>query len=149
MHGSSTLQLRRQTCSPWTDSWATCELLPGWARLPCWQHLFLLSISYWLCYYSCPKFSPYTSLCPVPSFPPASPPRQFMFMGCTYKFFGFSISYTILNHPLSIFNFPRHLPFMILTPCAFSLILPLLPSQLITLQMISLFRILFLFWLLA
>ena len=43
-----------------------------------------------------------------------------MSVGHTYKFFGFSISYTILNLPLSIL----YLPFMLLTPCTFSPILP-------------------------
>ena len=36
-----------------------------------------------------------------------------MSMGHTYKFFSFSISYTILNLPLSIL----YLPFMLLIPC--------------------------------
>ena len=38
-----------------------------------------------------------------------------MSMGCTYKFFGFSISHTILNLPLSIL----YLPFMLLIPYTF------------------------------
>ena len=42
-------------------------------------------------------------------------------MGHTYKFFGFSVSYTILNLPLSIL----YLPFMLLILCIFSPILPL------------------------
>ena len=45
---------------------------------------------------------------------------QVMSMGRTYKFFGFSISYIILNLPLSIF----YLPFMLLILCTFSPILP-------------------------
>ena len=45
---------------------------------------------------------------------------QFMSMGHTRKFLGFSISYTILNFPLSIF----YLPFMLLIPCTFSSPLP-------------------------
>ena len=32
---------------------------------------FLKNIFYWLCYYSCPNFSPFSSLHLVPSFPPA------------------------------------------------------------------------------
>ena len=55
-----------------------------------------------------------------------------MSMGCTYKFFGFYISYTILTLPLSIF----YLPFMLLIPCTFSPSLPLTPL-LITLHVIS------------
>ena len=48
-----------------------------------------------------------------------------MSMGHTYKFFGFYISYTILNISLSIF----YLPFMRLIPCTFP---PLLPFPLLT-----------------
>ena len=52
-------------------------------------------------------------------------PTWFMSVGCTYKFFGFSIFYAILNLPLSIL----YLPFMLLTPCTFSLpCSPLLPA---------------------
>ena len=51
-------------------------------------------------------------------------PHQFMSMGGTYKFFGFSISYTILTLPLSIL----YLSFMFLIPCTSSLIPPLSPS---------------------
>ena len=59
--------------------------------------------------------------------PPASPlsPPQVMSMGHTYKFFGFSISYTILNIPLSILC----LPIMLLIPCTF---LPFSPLPLPT-----------------
>ena len=46
-----------------------------------------------------------------------------MSVGRAYKFFGFSISYTILNLPLSIL----FLPIMLLSPCTFS---PILPSPL-------------------
>ena len=41
-------------------------------------------------------------------------------MGHAHKFFGFSISYTILNRPLFIL----YLPIMLLIPCTFSPILP-------------------------
>ena len=44
-----------------------------------------------------------------------------MSMGHTYKFFGFSISYTILTLPLSISD----LPIVLLIPCTFSSISPL------------------------
>ena len=44
-------------------------------------------------------------------------PSQFMSMGCTFKYFGFSISYAILNSLLSIL----FLPFMLLNPCMISL----------------------------
>ena len=79
-----------------------------------------LSVFYWLCYYSCPSFfsSVFSSILHHTShqhFPP-----YFMFMCHTYKFLGFSISYTILNLPLIIF----YLPFMLLIPCTFSLFSP-------------------------
>ena len=48
-------------------------------------------------------FPPFIPLCPVPPLRPkfpTPPPHQFMFMGHTYKFFGLSISYTILNLPI-------------------------------------------------
>ena len=49
-----------------------------------------------------------------------------MAMGHTSKFFGLSISHTVLNLPLSIF----YLPIMLLIPCTFSLSLPLpLPTD--------------------
>ena len=63
-----------------------------------------------------------------------------MSMGCIYNFFGFYISYTILNFTLSIF----YLPFMLLILCTFSSSLPLTPP-LITLHVISVSVILFLF----
>ena len=65
---------------------------------------------------------------------------QFMSMGRTYKFFGFCISHTILNLPLPIL----YLPIMLLIPCTFSPILPL-PLLLITLHVISISVVLFLF----
>ena len=69
-------------------------------------------------YYSSPI--PFSSLYPsLPGTPiPSSilPPLQFMSIGLTYKFLSFSISYAILNLPLSIL----YLPFMLLTPCNFS-----------------------------
>ena len=56
-----------------------------------------------------------------PSFPQSPCPPLFMSMGHTYKFFGFYISYAILNLPLSIF----YLPFMLLILCTFPPSLPL------------------------
>ena len=62
------------------------------------------------------QFDPYfPSSLPVPLFPPAIPPTSFMSMSHAYKFFGFSIFYTIHNLPLSIL----YLPFMLLIPCTF------------------------------
>ena len=63
------------------------------------------------------------------------PPPQLMSMVCTYKFFGFSISYTILKLSLSIL----YLPIMLLIPYTHSS-----PSLLITLHVISTSVILFL-----
>ena len=59
-------------------------------------------IFYWLCYYSCPNFYPFSPLQLVPLFSPAILPPEFMSMGSACKFFGFSISYAILHFPLSI-----------------------------------------------
>ena len=60
-------------------------------------------------------FSPFLSLLPVtpPSPSSISPTPQFMSMGRTCKLFGFSISYTILNLPLTILC----LPILLLIPC--------------------------------
>ena len=68
-----------------------------------------------------PFFSPLYIPPPCTS-PPSSilPTMDFMSMGCTYKFFGFSISYTILNYFLSILC----LPVMLLIPCTFSPFFP-------------------------
>ena len=55
----------------------------------------------------------------VPPFPPAIP-SLFTSMDHAYMFFGFSISYTILNTPQYIL----YLPIMFLNPCIFSPILP-------------------------
>ena len=75
------------------------------------------SIFYWLCCYSCPNFSLSVPLCLVPRSPPAIPASatSFMSMGGAYKFFGFYISYTILNILLSIL----YLPIMLLNLCTF------------------------------
>ena len=79
---------------------------------------------------------------PLPCTPPPTPIPllQFVSMGHIYKFFGFYISYTILNLPLSIF----YLPFMLFILCTFS---PFSPptTPLITLHLISISVILFLF----
>ena len=75
-----------------------------------------------------PFFLLFIPLHPAPPLPPACPllTPQFMSMGFTYKFFGFSISYTILTLPLSIL----YLPIMLLNPCTFSSIAPvLLPAD--------------------
>ena len=71
------------------------------------------------------SFSPFAPLCPVPSFSSAFLPFQFMSMGHEYKFFGYSISYTILNISLSVL----FLPLMLLNPCTFLPIHPLPPPS--------------------
>ena len=86
--------------------------------------LFLIShclfCTYHLCFFFPVPFPPF-----FPHFYPSPPcttlPASilhpcFMSLGYTYKFFGFSVSYTILNLPLSIL----FLPFMFLIPCTFS-----------------------------
>ena len=60
------------------------------------------------------------SLCPPPPgtpFPPviSPPPTYLTSMACACKFFGFSVSYTVLNLPLSIL----YLPILLLIPCTF------------------------------
>ena len=66
------------------------------------------------------QFSPSIPLPPYTPNPPASPP-QFMSMGCTYKFFGFSVTYTVLNlSPSTLCQ-----PIMLLIPCPFLPIPPL------------------------
>ena len=108
--------------------------------------LFFFKYIYSLCYYSCPTF-PLLFYCPSPCTPLTSIPTplpQFMSMGCTYKFFGFSISYTILNLRLSIL----YLQFMLLILCTFPHSPPPIPP-LITLHVISISVNLFLFQLFA
>ena len=68
-------------------------------------------------------FPPFYSPLPCTPLPTNILPPQFMSMGATYKFFGFSISHTIPNIPLCIL----YLPFMLLIPCTFSLTLALPP----------------------
>ena len=59
-----------------------------------------------------PFFSPLNSPSSLRPSPTSIPPPQFMSMGRTCKFFGFSTSYTILNLPLSTLC----QPFMFLIP---------------------------------
>ena len=65
-------------------------------------------------------FSPLYSPHPAPPTHQNSP-TLFHVIGYTSKFFGFSISLTILNLPMSIL----YLSFMLLIPCTFSPIFPL------------------------
>ena len=83
------------------------------------------------------------SILPTPSLPHS--PLQFMSMGHTYKFFGFYMSYTIITLPLSIF----YQPFMLLILCTFAHLSPPPTPLLITLHVISISVVLFLFQLFA
>ena len=92
------------------------------------------------------QFSHFPLCSPPPCTPPPTciPHLQFMSMGHTYKFFGFSISHTLLTLPLSIF----YLPFMLLILCTFSSSLS--PTHLLlTFHVISISVILYLFQLFA
>ena len=92
------------------------------------------------------KFSPlYTPSAPHHPTLQHSPPPQFMSMGCTYKFFEFSVSYTNFYISLSILC----LLIMLLLPCTFSPYSSLSPCQLNSLHVMSISLILFLFQLFA
>ena len=62
----------------------------------------ILIIFYYLCYYSCPNFSPFAPFHPAPLLPEAIPTPLFMSMGHAQMFFGYSISYTVLYIPMAI-----------------------------------------------
>ena len=83
--------------------------------------------------------SPPISLCPEQPLPPAFPPES-MSMSRTYKFFGLSISYTILT-PAVCFLPTIHAPYSLYLFPHF----PPSPSPLITLHVISISVIPFLF----
>ena len=102
--------------------------------------IMLLQLSFFFFFSSLYSHLPCNPLPPTSYYPLSSCP----WVGHTYKFFGFSISYTILNFPLSILC----LPIMLLIPCNFSPI-PSSPTPLITLHEISSSVILFLFQLFA
>ena len=89
-------------------------------------------------------FLPFIPPCPAPPFHQHTPPPQFMSTGHAYKFFGFSISYTILNLPCLFCTY--HLCFLFPVPFPHS---PPSPSPLITLHVLSISAILFLFQLFA
>ena len=91
-------------------------------------------------------FLPFIPLYPAHPLPPVFP-HLVISMGHSCKFFGFSISYTILNLPLSILS-SFYLPIKLFIPCTFPPFSSL-PSQLITLHVISISVILFLFQLFA
>ena len=61
-----------------------------------------LIIFYWLCYYSCPDFSHYTPLHSALPLLQTIPPPLFMSIGHVCKFFGCSISYTVLYIVMAI-----------------------------------------------
>ena len=73
--------------------------------------IYFKIIFYWLCYYSCPDFSPFALLHPALPTCLGNPPPLFTSMGHVYKFFGYSISCTVLYIPL-----PTYLYFLIPSP---------------------------------
>ena len=81
----------------------------------------------------------------IPS-PPCNPlpshilPPEFMSMGCTYTFFGFSISYAILNLPCLFYAYQLCFLFPVSSPLFFPS-----PSPLKTLHVIFISLVLFLF----
>ena len=70
---------------------------------------------YWLRYYNFPNFSFLSFIWPASPTLVDFPPPLFRSMGCTYKLFEFSVSYTILNLSISILC----LPIMLLITCTF------------------------------
>ena len=110
----------------WTPLWTDCSIILVFSLIKKLDKIFevhfwylyvsnyILNIFYWLCYYSSPIFSPlFPSALHILSYPHS--PHILMYVGCTYKFFGFYIFYIILNLPLSIF----YLPSILLIPCMF------------------------------
>ena len=91
-----------------------------------------------------PIFPLYSPSSPQPQ-PSNIPPFQFMFMGCTYKFFESSISYTTFYLSPSILC----LLIMLLFPCTFSPLFLPSHSPLKSLHVMSISLILFLFQLFA
>ena len=92
-----------------------------------------------------PFFSPLYSPLPCTLLPTSiPPPPQFMSMGHACKFFGFSISYTILNPPYLFCTYQLCFLFSVPFPHSHTV-----PSPLITLHVISISVILFLLQLFA
>ena len=89
---------------PHLAQWLWLGLFIGWvcgslqSSFKIHSFSFFKSIFYWLCFYSCPNFSPFphSTRYPLPS---SNAPTYFMSIGHTYKFFGFSISCIVLNTP--------------------------------------------------
>ena len=52
------------------------------------------------------QLSPFAPLSWYPPFPPATPTPLFMSMGHTYKYSGYSVSYTVLYIPMAIQYLP-------------------------------------------
>ena len=82
-----------------------------------WVLFFLFLIYFINCTIAVEPLSPLYSPPPSTLFFSSILPHLplFLSMSCTYKFFGFSISYTILNLPLSILD----LQVVVLSPCTF------------------------------
>ena len=104
-----------------------------------WYYFLFLIIFYWLCYYSCPDFSPFA---PLPSTPYSLRPSLHhcvcMSIAHAYKFFGYSISYTVLcilrlfcNY-LFVLLFKKYILLIMLLQLFY--VPPLVPSALHTLS---------------
>ena len=81
---------------------------------------FSLIVFYWLCYYYCLNFPPLPPFIQYHPLPQAIPTPLFIFMGHACKFFGYSISYTVLYIPWLF----RSYLFVLLNPLTS---LPILP----------------------
>ena len=89
------LQIIRYTHTSCKNTWDKTRPVRGF--------FFFFKITfYWLCYYSGPDFPPLLSSTWHSPYPQAIPPPLFMSMGHAYKFFGYSISCTVLYIPMAI-----------------------------------------------
>ena len=77
------------------------SIFTRWTNLA--AHFFYITF-YWLYYYSCPNFFPFAPH-PAPPTPSGNSPPLFMSMGHAYKFFAFSIFYTVLTSPWLFCNY--------------------------------------------
>ena len=76
------------------------------------------NIFYWLCYYSCPNFSPIASLHPVPPFPPASTPLVHVHGSCIQVLWLLHFLYYSYHPP--VYFVPTNLCFLFPVPPLFS-----------------------------
>ena len=85
--------------------------------------LLFFIIFYRLCYYSSPRFSPFVPLHAAPLVTPGAHITLFMFMGHVYKFFGYSIPFTVFymlrlfcNYLFAFLNPLTYSPISLATP---------------------------------